>query len=206
MLTNNLQLAILTSSQRQLEVIVAQYIRHQWKDEHGKWHAKTMHRWVWEEAHGPIPLGYVIHHKDGNKKNNALDNLEMLTREEHNARHDFFGEINRSRRGRTFDEIFGLERSGEIREVLSEKSLGRVKSETTRRKLSESLMGHGVSPEARRAMSESAKIRTRGPRSEETKQKIAEAHRGFKLSDDVRKRMTEARKAKKVQNLDGGGI
>jgi hypothetical protein len=41
------------------------------------------HRKVWEEAYGPIPDGYEIHHKDNNRLNNALDNLECLTRVEH---------------------------------------------------------------------------------------------------------------------------
>ena len=30
---------------------------------------------------------YVVHHKDGNKLNNLKDNLEILTREEHRAKH-----------------------------------------------------------------------------------------------------------------------
>jgi hypothetical protein len=33
---------------------------------------------------GPIPLGYEIHHKDFNPKNNELDNLELVTRWENN--------------------------------------------------------------------------------------------------------------------------
>ena len=45
------------------------------------------HRIVWEQAHGPIPPGYIIHHKDGNGKNNSLDNLELMTRREHVKHH-----------------------------------------------------------------------------------------------------------------------
>ena len=36
------------------------------------------HVLVWEKAHGPIPPGYQVHHKDENKLNNDLDNLELL--------------------------------------------------------------------------------------------------------------------------------
>lgn len=36
----------------------------------------------------PLPFSeYVIHHKDENKKNNNIDNLEILTPEEHERKH-----------------------------------------------------------------------------------------------------------------------
>jgi len=43
----------------------------------------TEHRLVWERAHGPIPKGMEIHHKDGNRSNNALTNLQLVTPQEH---------------------------------------------------------------------------------------------------------------------------
>ena len=46
-----------------------------------------LHRYVWEQANGPIPKNMVIHHKDFNRGNWSLDNLEMLTRAEHIKRH-----------------------------------------------------------------------------------------------------------------------
>lgn len=48
---------------------------------------KMLHRLIWEEHNGPIPKGYIIHHKDKNIKNNHLDNLEMLSSFEHNSQH-----------------------------------------------------------------------------------------------------------------------
>lgn len=44
---------------------------------HGKWKVKS--RYVWEQAHGAIPKGYVVFHLDGNKSNFELDNLEIAT-------------------------------------------------------------------------------------------------------------------------------
>lgn len=45
-------------------------------------------RAVWEAAHGPIPEGAVIHHRDEDPGNDALENLQMLeTQEEHNRIH-----------------------------------------------------------------------------------------------------------------------
>jgi hypothetical protein len=45
------------------------------------------HRWVWINEKGEIPNGYDIHHIDGNKDNNSIENLEKITRSEHQQRH-----------------------------------------------------------------------------------------------------------------------
>ena len=37
-------------------------------------------RYVWEQAHGPIPPGYCIRFRDGNRQNCDLSNLEMISR------------------------------------------------------------------------------------------------------------------------------
>lgn len=46
-----------------------------------------IHRLVWEKHNGEIPKGYVIHHKDENKMNWDLDNLELLNRSKHIREH-----------------------------------------------------------------------------------------------------------------------
>jgi len=50
-------------------------------------HPVYLHRYIWEEHHGPIPSGYVIHHMDGNPGNNAIENLEMVLSGLHTSRH-----------------------------------------------------------------------------------------------------------------------
>jgi hypothetical protein len=45
-----------------------------------------VHKMVWESAHGPIPPGHRIWWKDRNHLNCALENLELLTDQEHMAR------------------------------------------------------------------------------------------------------------------------
>lgn len=42
-----------------------------------------LHRYIWEIERGEIPKGFEIHHKDGNKLNNIIDNLECISRGEH---------------------------------------------------------------------------------------------------------------------------
>lgn len=45
------------------------------------------HRYVWELNYGKIPDGYDIHHKDGDKSNNDISNLELITRSDHMRLH-----------------------------------------------------------------------------------------------------------------------
>lgn len=48
---------------------------------------KRLHVYVWEHYNGSIPIGYHVHHKDFNKSNNDIDNLILLTAQEHSALH-----------------------------------------------------------------------------------------------------------------------
>ncbi|WP_416072178.1 HNH endonuclease signature motif containing protein [Streptomyces sp. ME18-1-4] len=46
-----------------------------------------LHQEVWKAAHGPIPEGYHIHHKDEDPLNNSLANLACISAAEHHAEH-----------------------------------------------------------------------------------------------------------------------
>lgn len=46
-----------------------------------------LHQEIWKDAHGSIPSGHHIHHKDENPLNNTIDNLECLSIAAHNAYH-----------------------------------------------------------------------------------------------------------------------
>lgn len=48
---------------------------------------KRLHVYVWEKVNGKVPKGYEVHHRDENKQNNALNNLMLLTRSEHQSYH-----------------------------------------------------------------------------------------------------------------------
>lgn len=49
-------------------------------------HWEFLHRQVWQTAHGPIAPGLCLTFRDRNKLNCALDNLELLTRNQLMAR------------------------------------------------------------------------------------------------------------------------
>lgn len=61
---------------------MTQYIK-AWYEGRSNW----QHRVVWEKKYGKIPRGFHLHHKDGNKENNDISNLECLSRQEHRALH-----------------------------------------------------------------------------------------------------------------------
>ena len=46
-----------------------------------------LHRYVWTFYNGAIPDGYHIHHKDKNKDNNDISNLELVNGTEHLRNH-----------------------------------------------------------------------------------------------------------------------
>lgn len=45
--------------------------------------SKYLHRLAWSSVFGPVPKGCHIHHRDGNRANNAVANLECLPAGEH---------------------------------------------------------------------------------------------------------------------------
>ena len=48
---------------------------------------KRLHRMVWEANNGPIPEGYDVHHIDGDRANNDIDNLQLLLGTDHGRLH-----------------------------------------------------------------------------------------------------------------------
>lgn len=47
-----------------------------------------LHRDKWEKYRGPIPKGYVIHHKDHDRDNNKMSNLELMEWGAHTTHHN----------------------------------------------------------------------------------------------------------------------
>ncbi|HET6457263.1 MAG TPA: HNH endonuclease signature motif containing protein [Nitrosopumilaceae archaeon] len=45
------------------------------------------HRWVWVNIHGNIPKGYHIHHKNEDRSDNTIENLELIEQSRHFRHH-----------------------------------------------------------------------------------------------------------------------
>lgn len=48
---------------------------------------KRLHVYMWEYFKGDIPEGLNIHHKDGDKSNNTIENFELMTNSKHSEHH-----------------------------------------------------------------------------------------------------------------------
>jgi len=58
-----------------------------WKFGHGNKQSEMLHHAVYKFYHGEIPNGKIIHHIDHNPLNNSIENLEAVSRSEHNRLH-----------------------------------------------------------------------------------------------------------------------
>lgn len=49
---------------------------------------KYLHRMVYRDNFGEIPPRFIVHHKDGDTRNNSPGNLVLMTRKEHGVIHN----------------------------------------------------------------------------------------------------------------------
>lgn len=84
---------------------------------------KVVHREIWKSVHGPIPPGHHIHHKDGNKLNNSIENLECISQSEHMSLHAKERREQLSKcMSKNNEKLHAWHRSTEGKKSLSEKS------------------------------------------------------------------------------------
>lgn len=80
----------------------------------------AVHRYVWEKRYGAIPPGYQIHHKDGNRWNWDISNLELVTASDHGRYHALQHGLGKSNAGRRKDYVSGF--CGVRRPIIAENS------------------------------------------------------------------------------------
>lgn len=80
-------------------------------------------RWVWICHHGMIPEGLDVHHKDGDKGNNEISNLELVTRSEHLKKHHALGSYDYEQRKEQLAEARRWLRTPQGRKKQSEKAI-----------------------------------------------------------------------------------
>lgn len=108
---------------------------------------------VWEAFNGPIPKGYVIHHKDHNKLNDRLDNLQLMTNGEHTKHHHTNKIVTEEVKQHMSEAQKGKFISEETKQKLREANIGKKHSEETKQKM----RGRKFSEEHKRKISESVK-------------------------------------------------
>jgi|SRR6056300_51668 len=119
------------------------------------------YRKLWIKHNGPIPVdehgrSYEIHHIDGNRENNDIENLQCLSAEDHYKLHyekqEFYAaHLIAQRISKELVKHTKLEVSPETREKLRQSKLGDknpMKNPEVRKKVSEALKGRKKSPEA----------------------------------------------------------
>lgn len=103
---------------------------------------KRMHRLVWEEFYGkPIPRGYVIHHMNGDKLDNRIQNLQLVENSKHSRFHNSGKIISEETRRKMSENNIGM--------------LGKSHSEESKIKISESKKGVKHSLDSKKNMSKS---------------------------------------------------
>jgi hypothetical protein len=147
------------------------------------------YRKIWKDANGPIPVdeqgrSYDIHHIDGNRKNNLLENLMCVSIEEHYKIHLEQGDLysaNLLAKRLKIDCTTGFKgnpRSKETKAKISKAHKGKPKSEKHKQKIREYREGH--------------------KHSEETKLKIGKARKGIARSEEFKDKIRKARLGKKL--------
>lgn len=130
-------------------------------------HHKRLHRLIWEEINGKIPNGYVIHHINGISTDNNPNNLQIMSKKEH----DLFHKNSKETSIKKSKALKGRKHSKKTKQKISKSHIGITHSEETKQKLSE--------------MNKYKKL------SEKTKQKISKGNKGKKLSEETKYKLSK---------------
>jgi hypothetical protein len=178
------------------------------------------HHKVWEGHYGPVPIGYVVHHKDEDHGNNDIDNLQLMLHAEHTKHHQQGkpkteahkaklseahigkghprGEVSPETRAKLSAAAKGKVLSDETKAKMSAFQKGRVKTPEHLAKLSAALSGRTLPDETKAKMSDAMKGNTfnRGrTHTEESRANMSAAHKGQTCPEEKRTKLSAALKA-----------
>lgn len=138
---------------------------------------KHLHRLIFEKFYGmDIPKGFVIHHKNENKEDNCILNLQLMSKKQHQLHH------NGGNKHWTYNNPMSIE----TRRKISEAGKGRIVSDETKKKISQFHKGRKRSVETCKRISESKKGKKL---SEDHKLKLSEAHKGHIHSKEQKEKI-----------------
>jgi hypothetical protein len=169
------------------------------------------YRRIWEKAKGPIPIdengvSYDIHHIDGNRRNNCIDNLQCVSLKEHFEIHKELWETHGRRRdmaamkflmarmGKDASEIKGYTLTEETKEKIKNTLTGRKRPKEVVDRVAESLRGKKQSAEAiaKRALAlKKAHAEMSKKQKEQISKKISEAHKGKILKEETKEKLSK---------------
>jgi hypothetical protein len=169
------------------------------------------YRKIWESHHGPIPKDengrtYDIHHIDGNRKNNHINNLLCVTLEDHYKIHlKQFEETKSekefrsliflsSRLNKPVDNLTGWTVSNETKEKIRKTLTGTKRPEHVIKKYQEKLKGFKWKPEdleSRRAGLIKYHENMTPEFKDKWRLKISESHKGKQLSSDTKDKLSK---------------
>lgn len=130
-----------------------------------------------------VPDGYLIHHKDHNKHNNNLLNLELITHKQHIAEH--------------YNEVFSEENKRKISEMM--KTNNPMKNPEVVQKVKDKLTGREgrkLSDEER--LMHSQRMKDNNPmKNPEVAKRVSDKHRGKHVSEEVKQKISKSGRGKK---------
>ena len=168
------------------------------------------YREIWEKEHGTIPCDkfgrtFDIHHIDGNRKNNNINNLMCLSIEDHYKIHlsqSTDGNIKdlasvrllQSRLENTKLPIIGWSPSDETKEKIRKKLTGKKRPKSVVKKFSESLKGYKWSEEQIKKRTDGLKEFYKNCSDEWKKNRsknISEGKKGKPMSEDAKNKLSK---------------
>ena len=172
------------------------------------------YRQIWKNHYGKIPkdengISYQIHHIDGNRFNNNIENLMCVSIMEHYEIHlkqgDFAAAHVIKTKMENYEQSLGWNHKEETKQKISKSLKGKyIRNEESIKRQIESRIKNGtikLKEETKNKISESLKGKKRLPMSEECKKKIGNSNKGKKRdngragakhSEETKKKIGEA--------------